>query len=139
MGLVNSSDKSLVMSVESMEATEEFSRFAETWITPTKRGISAILMPERILPGVEENNFSFNKTIPEDSSLLVSQLGGGPSYSSPGHLGFIQRRICKIELTHQINQATFETVNDELVSAKSTAEILLSKIDNVRYKRHFDA
>ena len=34
MGLVNSSDKSLVISVEDMEATEQFSKFVEAWIKP---------------------------------------------------------------------------------------------------------
>ena len=88
-------------------------------------------MPERLLPGIDENNFSFIKTIPEDPSLLVSQLGGDPATASQviSALSNVESAVASI---YQINQATFEIVNEELVSAKSTTEILLSKIENVR-------
>jgi hypothetical protein len=43
LGLVNSTDHSLVISSEEMEASERFSQFAKAWKTPAKRGRSVPL------------------------------------------------------------------------------------------------
>jgi len=77
-GLVNSADHSQIISSEDMEASERFSKFAEDWKTPVKRGRGSVLQPERLLPGVIED-FAFVKNLPEDPAELISQIGWDPS------------------------------------------------------------
>ena len=130
LGLVNSSDRALVMSSEDMEATEQFSKFADDWKTPAKRGRSAPLLPDRILPGPEDD-FSFVKNIPDDPADLIVQLGWDPAKE-----GRVVRALVNIETaledTYFANQATLEIVNDELIAGKSTSEILLAKIESLK-------
>jgi hypothetical protein len=130
LGLVNSTDHSLVISSEEMEASERFSQFAEAWKTPAKRGRSVSLLPDRILPGPDVD-FTFVKNIPEDPSQLISQIGWDPAKE-----GRIIHALVNIEAALEVynnaNQATFEIVNNELVAGKSTSEILLAKIDNIK-------
>jgi hypothetical protein len=129
-GLVNSSDHSQIISSEDMEASERFSKFAEDWKTPAKRGRGTVLQPERILPGAIED-FSFVKNLPEDPAELISQIGWNPAKE-----GRVVRALVNLESSLEIanvsNQATFEIVNDELVAGKSTSEILMAKIENIR-------
>ena len=88
-------------------------------------------MHERILPGIEENNFSFIKTIPEDPLVMIAQLGLDPTTHSRVISALVNIELA-VESTSQTNQATFKIVNDELVAVKSTTEILLAKIENAR-------
>jgi hypothetical protein len=129
-GLVNSSDHSQIISSEDMEASERFSKFAEDWKTPAKRGRATVFQPERLLPEVLED-FSFVKNLPEDPAELISQIGWDPSKE-----GRVVRALVNLESALEVanvsNQATFEIVNDELVAGKSTSEILLAKIENIR-------
>jgi hypothetical protein len=129
-GLVNSADHSQTISSEDMEASERFSKFAEDWKTPAKRGRGTVLQPERLLPGVIED-FAFVKNLPEDPAELISQIGWDPSRE-----GRVVRALVNLESALEVsnasNQATFEIVNDELVAGKSTSEILLAKIENIR-------
>ena len=118
-GLVNSADHSQIISSEDMEASERFSKFAEDWKTPAKRGRSTVLQPERLLPGVIED-FSFVKNLPEDPAELISQIGWDPLRE-----GRIVRALVNLESSLEVanvsSQATFEIVNDELVAGKSTS------------------
>jgi hypothetical protein len=130
LGLVNSLDHSLVVSPEEMEASERFSKFADSWKTPAKRGRSSALPPERILPGPEED-CAFIKNVPEDPSEWMQQIGWDSSKEG--------RVVCALmnietafEAANGSNQSTFDIVNKELVSGKATSEILMSKIENLK-------
>jgi hypothetical protein len=129
-GLVNSSDHSLVVSPEEMEASERFSKFADSWKTPAKRGRSSALPPERILPGPEED-CAFIKNLPEDPSEWMQQIGWDSSKE-----GRVVHALMDIETAFEAangsNQSTFDIVNKELVSGKATSEILMSKIENLK-------
>jgi hypothetical protein len=129
-GVVNSTDHSTILSSADMEASEKFSQFAVAWKTPAKRARSDLLLPDRILPGPEED-FSFVKNIPDDPSILINQIGWD---SAKG--GRVVRALVNIESALEssniTNQATFEIVNDELVAGKATSEILLSKINYIK-------
>jgi hypothetical protein len=113
-----------------MEASEQFSKFAEAWKTPAKRGRSVPLLPDGILPTPEEN-FTFVKSIPEDPSVMTSQIGWDPVRERR-----VVRALVNIEAaledTNHVNQTTFEIANAELVAGKATSEILLSKIENLK-------
>jgi hypothetical protein len=117
-GLVNSADHSQIISSEDMEASERFSKFAEDWKTPAKRGRGTVFQPERLLPGVTED-FAFVKNLPEDPAELTSQIGWDPSKE-----GRVVRALVNLESALE--------VADELAAGKSTSEILLAKIENVR-------
>jgi hypothetical protein len=129
-GLVNSADHSQIISSEDMEASKRFSKFAEDWKMPAKRGRGTVFQPERLLPGVTED-FAFVKNLPEDSAELMSQIGWDLSKK-----GRVVRASVNLESALEVanvsNQATFEIVNDELVAGKSASEILLAKIENMR-------
>ena len=75
MGLVNSTNHSLVIFVEEMKTSEQFSKFAEAWKTHAKRQRSGSLLSEKILCGTEEIFLFVEKNIPKDPSVLISQLG----------------------------------------------------------------
>jgi hypothetical protein len=76
-------------------------------------------------------DFAFVKNLPEDPAELTSQIGWDPSKE-----GRVVRALVNLESALEVanvsNQATFEIVNDELVAGKSTSEILLAKIENIR-------
>ena len=75
--------------------------------------------------------FCLSRPSPVDPSIMVSQLGGDPA--TPGQvISALSNIEAAVVGSHQINQATFEIVNSKIVAAKSTTEILLSKIENVR-------
>jgi hypothetical protein len=129
-GLINSADHSTTISPEDMEASEVFSNFAENWKTPAKLGRRQLAIPERILPSSEED-FAFVKNLPDDTSELIVQLGWDPQRG-----GRIVRAIGNIETALEASkgatQTTFEIINDTLVAGKSTSEILLSKLENIK-------
>ena len=78
LGLVNLTDHLLVTSSGEMEAPERFSKFAEAWKTPAKRGRSGPPLPDWTLPGPEDD-FSFVKSAPNDPSALMTQLERDPA------------------------------------------------------------
>jgi hypothetical protein len=129
-GLVNSADHSTTMSPEDMEASEVFSNFAENWKTPAKLGRRQLAIPERILPS-SEDDFAFVKNLPDDAAELIVQLGWDPQRG-----GRIVRAIGNIESALETSkgatQTTFEIINDSLVAGKSTSEILLAKLENIK-------
>ena len=129
-GLVNSADHSTTISPEDMEVSEEFSNYAENWKTPAKRGRSQLALPERILPG-SEDDFSFVRKLPEVTSELITQLGWEPQRGADV-LRVLENIETALETSQGTNKNTFEIVNDNLVAGKATSEILLAKVENVK-------